>query len=132
MASRVTAYRKKKASSRALKKKRSAARRKSRALSRSRRPRRRALSGGDEEGELGASVEPQVDGAGGGGAPQPPPEPQQHLPLNEVFSKLMSIGVAAKNIKPVSAELQRMVKAGEIGPEMAPQLVSAMRTQFGL
>jgi hypothetical protein len=131
MASRVTAYRKKKASSRALKKKRSAARKKSRALSRSRRPRRRALSGGDEEGELGAPVEPQVDGAGGGGAPEPPPEPQ-HLPLNEVFSKLMSIGVAAKNIKPVSAELQRMVKAGEIGPEMAPQLVSAMRTQFGL
>ena len=130
MASRVTAYRKKKASSRALKKKRSAARRKSRALSR--RPRRRVLSGGDEEGELGAPVEPQVDGAGGGGAPEPPQEPQQHLPLNEVFSKLMSIGVAAKNIKPVSAELQRMIKAGEIGPEMAPQLVSAMRTQFGL
>lgn len=130
MASRVTAYRKKKASSRALKKKRSAARRKSRALSR--RPRRRALSGGDEEGEPGAPVEPQMDGAGGGGAPEPPPEPQQHLPLNEVFSKLMSIAVAAKNIKPVSAELQRMVKAGEIGPEMAPQLVSAIRTQFGL
>ena len=94
---------------------------------------RRGLFGGEgEEMPAGvAEVPPGSDEEIGVPEPEGPPQ-QQHLPLNEVFSKLMSIGVAAKNIKPVSEELRRMVKEGQVGPELAPQLVDAIRKQFGL